>query len=259
MRTVVITYIIAALSILCIASCADADTRHRNYEYIAHAGGAIDGYAYTNSKEALEQSVANGYKYVEFDLLMTADSVLVAAHTWSEFNAMTGYACKKDTAPTLSEFLSRRIYGKYSPLTACDINDFFAANKNLYLVTDKISDADVLEQYFGDIKNRMVVEAFSYPHYEELLEQGYHRVLYSCMAHDMNEAVVKHLLLHTFHKGRRIEWITLHTSAFDNFLFKTIDFFGSYKAALFTVNDTADIPERYRKKVYMIYTDSLLP
>lgn len=242
---------------LCLLSCSHADTLLPELEYIAHAGGAVDGHVYTNSKEAMEQAATSGYKYVEFDFLMTADSVLVAAHTWEDFNAMTGHSHKKDTVPTLQEFLTRRIYGKYTPLTAKDINNFFVTNQNLYLVTDKISDADILEHYFPDIKNRMVVEAFSYSHYDDLLSRGYHRVLYSCMAQDLADALVKHLFLHFLYKGERIEWITLHTSAFDNALFKIVDFFGGYKAALFTVNDTADIPKRYRENIYMIYTDTL--
>ena len=34
---------------------------------IAHAGGEIDSYIYTNSYEAVMKSIKNGYKYIEMD------------------------------------------------------------------------------------------------------------------------------------------------------------------------------------------------
>lgn len=241
-------------------SCSEKNiTPSKEYELIAHAGGAIDGYIYTNSKEAMETAVANGYRYIEFDFLMTSDSVLVAAHSWRDFNEMSGYPHFGDSVPALKDFLDRRIYGRYTPLTAQDINVFFEENEHLFLVTDKISDAALLDSCFPTLKNRMVVEAFNYDDYNILHEKGYYRVMYSCMASDLETSIVKHLLLYPFFSGRRIEWITLHTSAFDNDFFKLADALCDYKSAVFTVNDTAAIPFAYRDKTDMIYTDSIMP
>ena len=47
---------------------------------IAHAGGANDGYIYTNSKEALASALDNGFRYVELDLYETSDSNVVCLH-----------------------------------------------------------------------------------------------------------------------------------------------------------------------------------
>ena len=60
-------------------------------QLIAHAGGVIDSCTYTNSREAMLHSLAKGYRFIEFDLLFTSDSVLVAAHSWEKFNSMTGF------------------------------------------------------------------------------------------------------------------------------------------------------------------------
>lgn len=226
---------------------------------IAHAGGEVDGYVYTNSREALEKAVDDGFSYIEFDLQHTADSVLVAAHTWEEFNTMTGYAHKGDTAPTLAEFAVRRIYEKYTPLSAADINAFFEKDTTLLLVTDKISSPAVLAANFPTLKKRMVVEAFSYSDYLTLIEQGYRRVLYSCLATDIDDALVKHLVLHPLFKGRKIEWITMYVGAFDNPLFRLIDWCSNFKMALFTVNDYNEIPPAQRAKTGMIYTEKIKP
>ena len=227
--------------------------------FIAHAGGEIEGYVYTNSREALEKSVSEGYRYIELDLQYTADSVLVAAHSWEDFNTMTGLSHKGDTAPTFADFVSRKIYGKFTPLTAADINAFFEKDTTLLLVTDKISSPAVLASNFPHLKKRMVVEAFNYPEYVTLIEQGYNRVLYSCLATDIEEMLVKHLVLHRFFKGRKIEWITMYAGEFNNPLFRLIDHLSTFKMALFTINNLGEIPFEHRAKTGMIYTEKVKP
>ena len=54
---------------------------------IAHAGGAIDGHVYTNSKEAVLNSINNGSKYIELDFSLTSDSELVCVHRWENVYA----------------------------------------------------------------------------------------------------------------------------------------------------------------------------
>ena len=244
------------LQLLMISLLLSCSTQERSEdfspEYIAHAGGAIDSCIYTNSREAMEQAAANGYRFIEFDLLFTADSVLVAAHSWDEFNQMTDCAHLGDTVPLFNDFVSRKIYVRYTPLSAGEINAFLEQHDGLYLVTDKISDPEILQEYFPNLKNRMVVEAFSFQHYCRLTSEGYYRVLYSCMAHDLLPTLLGS-------SADNIEWITFHTSAFNNLLFKLINYFNRFNIALFTVNDMDSIPAKYCKDVKMIYTDYLLP
>lgn len=226
---------------------------------IAHAGGAIDGHVHTNSREALEQAVSDGYTYIEFDLLLTSDSVLVAARSWEEFNRITGHEEKGDSAPSFAEFTSRLIHGKYTPLSADEINGYFMSTPGICLVTDKISAPELLAKYFPALKKRMVVEAFSYEHYNRLVEEGYFRVLYSCMASDLGSAVVKNLLFDRIFPGRRIEWIALHTSAADNALFRLLNSTRKFNIALFTVDDYGEMHRTFHNRVKMIYTNSIKP
>ena len=110
------------LQLLIISLLLSCSTQERSEdflpEYIAHAGGAIDSCIYTNSREAMEQASVNGFRFLEFDLLFTSDTVLVAAHSWSEFNQMTDSAHLGDSAPSFNDFISRKIYGRYTPLSA---------------------------------------------------------------------------------------------------------------------------------------------
>lgn len=230
-----------------------------NINLIAHAGGAINGVSMTNSREALYAARDKGFKFIEFDLLFTADSVLVACHSWEEYNAALGDEMKGNNAPTLAEFLSRRLPEGFTPLTATDINNFFLAHDSLYLVTDKISDTKVLNKYFPRLKKRMMVEAFSYKDYTELLKEGYAHVAYSCMATDIDTAPIKHLLFHWLFVGEKIECVALHTSALDYNYLKILRALANFKIALFTVNNPNKIPMEYIKDISFLYTDSLLP
>ena len=227
-------------------------------ELVAHAGGVLDGYVYTNSREALEMAADSGCRFIELDLMMTADSVLVAAHSWELFNRITGFGHKGDEAPVFSDFISRRIHGRYSPLSADSINSFFMRNPGLFLVVDKTSSPLVLNRYFPELKERMVVEAFSYDDYCTLVDEGYFRVLYSCMAGDLNRTLVRNLLFYPLFKGRRVEWIALHTSALYHPFFRFLDRSRSFKVALFTIDNYDEVLEEYRSRASMIYTNTLL-
>lgn len=239
-------------------SCVTQEKIHRA-ELIAHAGGAIDGYVYTNSLEALERAVDNGYRFIEFDFQFTSDSVLIAAHSWSDFNRMTGHTEWGDSAPTFAHFSVQKIHGRYTPLTAEMINGYFMRNRNIYLVTDKVSDTDILARYFPELKDRMVVEAFSYDDYCKLVEQGYYRVLYSCMAEDLSSALIKNLLFDKLFAGERIEWIALHTSAYSHPMFRFLDKVRRFKVALFTVDNYNELAPELIERAGMIYTNTLLP
>ena len=74
---------------------------------IAHAGGAIDGKVYTNSREAVEGSIKAGRKYIEIDLIKTSDGEYIAGHDWERINEMTGR--NGDKPLSKQEFLSSKL------------------------------------------------------------------------------------------------------------------------------------------------------
>ena len=246
------------LLVYLLFSCVTQE-RVERATFIAHAGGAVDSCIYTNSREALELAVKNGFRFIEFDFRLTSDSVMVAAYSWSDFNAMTGHGHRGDSVPSYKEFSSRKIYGRYTPLSAHEINAFFREHPELYLVTDKISSPELLCRYFPELKERMVVEAFSYKDYIRLRNEGFYLVLYSCMATDLGAALFKNLLFNRLFPGERIEWIALHTSAFDMSLFKFLNRVRRFNVALFTVDDLDSIPSEHSQRARIVYTNHLKP
>ncbi len=96
---------------------------------IYHAGGEIQGNVYTNSLEAIEETLAEGNYFIEIDLNYTSDGHLVCAHTWPD-------VYPNDYQPTLEEFLSSKVQGKFTPITAADLIQIMCNNPEMYLVTD---------------------------------------------------------------------------------------------------------------------------
>lgn len=145
--------------------------------YIAHAGGEIDGYTYTNSKEAVEHSIECGMKYIELDLLLTSDSSLVAAHSWADYNKMVGVE-NLDSIPTLEQFQQSKLLGKYTPLTFADIDSILCVNPDIVLVTDKMSNPAIIDACLGKYKERVIVECKTDEDYYFYMDHGYKMSMY---------------------------------------------------------------------------------
>ena len=128
---------------------------------IYHGGGGLSGYNYTNSKEALEETLAEGHRYVEMDFLYTADHELACAHYWSSLY-------DDATVPTLEEFKEHKIFGKFTTLTAKDLIAYMAEYKDLYIIIDTkeenysevIEDLVKLSSFDTSITDRFVIQLY---------------------------------------------------------------------------------------------------
>lgn len=123
--------------------------------YIAHGGG-IKQCAYNNSVEAALDSIAQGFRFIEFDLLVTADGHLVGGHTWTELKRML-HLPEVENPLSLAEVVEKSRPGEFSPVTAKDICSLLEENPDLMVVTDKIADYDLLLREIP-YPDRLIVE-----------------------------------------------------------------------------------------------------
>lgn len=140
-----------------------------NNRYIAHAGGEVNGIKSTNSKDALDQNYAKGFRFFELDIIETSDRKLVAAHDWRMWSRFTDY--EGTLPPTHAEFMKEKIYGDYTTLDMEGINKWFAEHPDATLVTDKVNDPIAFADAFID-KNRLIMELFSVMAVEKASQQG---------------------------------------------------------------------------------------
>ena len=142
--------------------------------YIAHAGGEVDGIKSTNTKEALDQNYAKGFRMFELDIIETSDGHLVAAHDWNMWSRFTDY--NGTLPPTHTQFMAEKIYGDYTLLDFEGINKWFSEHPDATLVTDKINDPIAFADSFVD-KDRLIMELFSVMAVEEAAQHGIHAMI----------------------------------------------------------------------------------
>lgn len=141
-----------------ISSCASSKREYdyswvADNKYIAHACGEIDGYVYTNSREALEENYAKGYRVFEVDIMWTSDRKLICWHGWSDpvvFDLIPEeYQCKD---VSYDEFMDMEMAGGLHTMDLAYLINFMAEHPDMYVVTDTKSIYDDLNQLlFEDI------------------------------------------------------------------------------------------------------------
>ncbi len=228
------------------------DLLDRNY-YIAHAGGGIDGYTYTNSKEALLQSLDRGYKFIELDFSMTSDGQLVCAHGASVFNKKTnGNKDSINIMPDLLSFKQKRIDGKYSPMTAEELVEIMN-QRDFVLLVDCLSDPNIIDKHFSNFKSRILVETSSINNYVALHKEDY-KVLYS-----MGNIGIKNIigyLINTIMIGEPVSIITVSVDCNYSNLRILRRLFG-VKAYAFTTNSIEYMRSHIGTDIDKVYTDNL--
>ena len=145
--------------------------------WIAHGGG-VGEWVYTNSLEAVQDSLRRGFRYVELDLLVTTDGHLVGGHDWPRLRRMAGLADTEDAPVSRAELLAARACWQHTLLFAGDICRLMEENPHMVLVTDKVQDFELLLREIP-YAERMVVEASNYHNYLKALQAGVKNVTFS--------------------------------------------------------------------------------
>lgn len=138
--------------------------------YITHGGG-VGEFVYTNSYESLMDSVEKGFAFIELDLLITSDGIIVGGHDWRGFKKLLGIVDDTDCPLRYDEIKNRKISGKYSILSGKEIAEIMHEYPDFYLVTDKIQNYKLLLEQIP-FPERLVVEVFDYEMYLTALEAG---------------------------------------------------------------------------------------
>ena len=226
--------------------------------FIAHATGSIYGYVYMNCREALFNSLENGYQYIEIDLDYTADSVLVCVHDWEDFNKATisGISWRDSSIflkiPTFEEFKKRKIYGQFTPLSLSDVISI-QQQQPFTIVTDRVSKSSALNKYFKKkIRHSVMVEAFSEEDYQSLKADGYVPMLSLQLIPNLTD-FKSFIFKHAFNNN--INWIVVdyHSNLRGLRLLKELF---DVKIAAYTINLPSYLDQHLGNEFDLVYTDN---
>ena len=222
----------------------------KSQHYIAHAGGGIDGYTYTNSKEAVIQSISEGFSYIELDLMLSTDDNLLCMHNLKEFNKMTNVD-EDLPLPSTNDFLSRRIYKKYSPLALTEALEIQKVHPFM-LVCDKTTKPHILNRFINpNIRNRVYVEAQSGEEYYDLLKSGYHAML------ALYNNKISRYMYHFIINRHRVKWIVTSAENEKDFITLRIlkRLFGVKIAFFAPAGVHYQVIDHLGKEIDLLYTD----
>lgn len=228
--------------------------------YIAHAFGGVDGYTYTNSREAFLANYELGQRVFEVDFNLGEDGVLIASHTEEDWRRMTG----SDQPYTSDNFRQEPLYGLYEPLTAAEVIELLAEYPDICLVTDtkdQVQDKVMLafaqlvycaKQTNPAVLDRIIPQIYN----EEMLSwisaiHPFRSVIYTLYATSWSPESVLNFCMNS---GVRfitvpVDQITPETIR----LWDTLDI----RTAVHTVNDAEQAEALFEMGVDLIYTDFL--
>lgn len=231
---------------------------------VMHALGAIDGLAYTNSKEALENSYLEGNKAFECDMVLTADGELVACHDWGT-GMQKGFS--EDNIPTKEEFMQVKIYDQYTPMSIDEIIEFMAEDPEVYVITDtKYAEAEYYEQQFKkivesatehnceDVLKRFVIQIY-HPYMYGDIENIYHfdNYIYTLYQEGYRGDIQEFEEYAKFCVLNDIDVITMYEEYYSNELLEICNRYG-LQLFVHTVNDE-ELQKEFLEKNIGIYTD----
>lgn len=131
--------------------------------YIAHALGGIDDYAYLNSKESLNNSFKNRFKLYEVDVKLSSDNQLVCIHDWTKEGYKNNLGIKyNEDNPVMEhdDFMRIKIQSKFTPMDFKEIVDFIISHNDTYFMID-IGNKNY--DYTKNVYSKIVEEANNNP------------------------------------------------------------------------------------------------
>ncbi len=238
-----------------LGSAAWADPYPR---VIAHGGGSVQGEPGTNSLEALEQSIADGYRYIELDMAFTSDGKVAMLHDWE---SATGYYLGIASSKAISyrQYTQCSILNRYTPLTLDSLAEVLRANPQISVITDTKEDNLALLSHIADeqpdILPQIIPQIYSYEECAPVQALGYERVILTL--YKMPQERDGHRIAR-FVKEHGLFAVTMAAETAGTGLAKTLQ---SYGVAVYvhTVNSLADTVRMLNLGAYGIYSDRLLP
>ncbi len=271
--------LISTIAILAILMCGcgkndnKADYSWTANRTIVHALGVVDGETYTNSREALQNSLEQGQTVFEVDLGMTKDGYLVCAHDVisiiGEDNA--SYLSGKELYDlTKEEFMSLKIRDKYTPLCMEDLILVMKDNPQMYIVTDTKEDrAEGIKKQFKyiidlanendcpEVLDRIIPQIYNDEMFNILKKmyswKSYIYTSYYTLDPDWDEDV---FINSAYEKGIKV--VTVFAGRGTDSLIEKANSRG-LKVYVHTYNTEEEREEFFERGFWGLYTDSLPP
>lgn len=224
---------------------------------VVHGGGELDGFAGSNSLEAIDAAYAAGHRTLEIDFLLSADGYPVCLHDWSSY-----YAGEiPDGVPmTRDEFLKVKIYGRYTPLDLDRLAAWLLEHDDVTVVTDVKDDnlgaLRAIAKAYPALKNRFIPQIYAYGEYAPVRAMGYTNIILTLYRLGEYKDKINTARIVPFAASRGLVAVTADVTI------ANADFIAAFNAAgvplaVHTVNDPEKQEALFAAGVTAVYTDNI--
>lgn len=245
------------------ASKAQAECALDPARLVAHAGGAIEGRAYSNSRNALDSNYAKGHRLFEIDLDWTSDGRLVLVHGWDSsfaewYEGADRYDRKKSARPSLAEFKTLKMKHGLTQMTVEDLSSWLTDHRDAYAVTDVKSGSNVdalgqVAKTLGKMNAQVIPQIYGFEEFEPVKRLGFDHIILTLY---QTGATKEELLAFSGLKGLFAVTMT-EGRALANALALELRKNGVF-VYVHTINDAARWDALHRQGVSGLYTDALI-
>jgi hypothetical protein len=188
---------------------AETEIQEPHYEkVIAHGGGIYQGYETTNSVEALNHAIKNGYQIIELDMELSSDHKIIMLHDWDR-TTMHYFGTNFPRKLSQSQFMNLSVYGALEVLTFDKLAAILKKNPDIRIVTDTKGDnlelLTVIKDKYPNLIDRFIPQIYDYDQWSAVKALGYKDIIFTLYA--MAELDTRKLT--TFVKNHDIYAVTM--------------------------------------------------
>ncbi len=142
---------------------------------IIHACGAIYDSAgnlctYTNSLEAIENTIDSGNRFIEVDFDFSADGYLVCTH-------------ELESPVTEAEFMSEKANGEFTHMNLDTVAKIMHNHPQIHVITDikgnNVSGCSQIREKYPELTERFIIQVYHDSEYEEIRELGFKYLIFT--------------------------------------------------------------------------------
>jgi glycerophosphoryl diester phosphodiesterase len=147
---------------------------------IAHAGGDIYGIKMTNSRQALDKSYEEGFRFFELDISTASDGIPVLVHDW-DIGKLLVNKVDDPMHPTSKELKSGKTLLNLEIMDLHKLAKWVSRNKDAYVITDikdnNIKMLQILKENHPEIISRIIPQIYKFEEYEPVKNMGFTNII----------------------------------------------------------------------------------
>lgn len=223
-------------------------------QVIAHAAGAVCGYTYTNSLDALDSSYARGFRYFEMDFSWTTDGKLVLLHDWS---IMPKYFNAKVGPYSFSDFLALNMVCGLRQMSLDDLALWISKHPNVHIVSDfkagNLRGLGLISIQHPEIVKNIIPQIYRFREYRPVRSLGYQNIILTLYVAGYNPGLILR-----FAHDNPVYAVTMPLDHALTGLPRTLDKAG-IRSYVHTINDTNTYKNLIGLSAFGVYSDSIRP